>query len=190
MTVDTRRIPLFAGVAALILVVAWYLMLLSPEMKKVKAAHKAHAAAEAQIGQLQSQVSQLQAWVKQIPQDSARFAQLETALPDNPQLDQALLLIHQAAAITGVTVTALAPTQPSKSAGGQTAQGGASGAPSIALSVSAQGGGDQIKAFLGALQSLPRTVVIDNISLGGGSGGTGYAASISARIFYAGQPTP
>ena len=187
MKLDTRRIPLFAGVAALVLIVAWYFLLLSPEMKKVKSAHKAHAAAEQQIGQLQSQVSQLQAWVKQIPQDNARFAQLEAALPDNPQLDQALILIHQAAASSGVAVTSLAPTAPGKSAGGQASQSAGPGAPSIAVSVTAQGGGAQIKAFLGALQGLPRTVVIDNVALGGGSTVT---ANISARIFYAGQPTP
>lgn len=188
MTLDTRRIPMFGGVAALILVVAWYFLLWGPETKNLQAAHKAHANAEQQIGQLQSQVGQLQGWVKQIPADNARFAQLQTELPDNPQIDQALTLIHQAAAVSGVSVTSVTPTAPTGAHGTSPAASGSTGAPAIPLSMAVQGGSAQVKAFLAALQALPRTLVIDRVSLSGTSGTTN--ASISARIFYAGQPTP
>ena len=187
MTLDTRRIPMFAGVAALILVIAWYFLLWAPETKSLQAAHKAHAAAEQQIGQLQSQVGQLQGWVRQIPADNARFAQLQTELPDNPQIDQALNLIHQAAVASGVTVSSLAPSAPAGAAGG-TAKASTGGAPSISLNMAVQGGAGQVKSFLAALQTLPRTLVIDRVSLSGTGNTTN--ASISARIFYAGQPTP
>lgn len=187
MTLDTRRIPLFGGIAALVLVVAWYFLLWSPETKKVQAAHKAHAAAEQQIGQLQSQVVQLQGWVKQIPADNARFAQLETQLPDNPQLDQALSLLHQAAAGAGVVVTSLAPGTPGVTSGQSAGQ---AGPPAVTLSMTVQGTANQVGAFLAALQAMPRTVVIDRVSLSSPSGSNTATGSISARIFYAGQPTP
>ena len=189
MTMETRRIPLFAGGAALILIVAWYFLLFGPQSKSIQKAHKAHAAAELQIGQLQSQVGELQGWAKQIPADNAKFAQLETALPNNPQLDQALQLLHQAAVASGVNVTTLAPGAPAASSSGSSQQ--ATGAPSVTLSMSVQGGMSQVKAFLAALQSLPRTVVVDQMTFSGSGGGsTNSTATISARIFYAGQPTP
>ena len=187
MTLDTKRIPLFAGVAALVLIVAWYLLLLSPQSKTIKSDHKARAAAEQQAGQLRSQVVQLQAWEKQIPADNARFAQLKSSLPDNPQIDQALTLLNQAAIGSGVTVSTVAPTAPTKASGSGSSASQTAGPPSITLSFSVQGNMAQVKSFLSALASLPRTVVVDTVSL---SGTTSSTASISARIFYAGQPTP
>ena len=184
-----RRIPAIAGAAVLLIVVAWYLLLWSPESKSIQSAHKAHAAADQKITDLQSQITQLQGLVKQIPQDQAKFAQLESELPDNPQLDQALNLLHQAAVQSGVTLGSFAPSAASpSSSGSQAAAGqGGGGAPAITLSLSVQGTLTQVKAFLSALDTLPRTVVVDKVSL---NTGTTSAAAITARIFYAGQPSP
>lgn len=187
---DTRRIPLIAGGVALILVVVWYFMLWSPQAKKLTAAHKAQAAAEQHIGQLQSQVVQLHGLVKQIPADTARFSQLEAALPDNPSLDQALDLLHQAAVSSGVIVTTLGPSgaagasQAPASAG---SGGSAGGEPSVTLNMTVQGSNAQIRSFLTGLENLSRVVVVDKLVMAGGAIGT---ATIQARVFYAGQPTP
>lgn len=183
MTVANRRLPIIAGAAALLLVVAWYFLFWSPEAKSVQKAHQARTAAEQQVTQLQSQVGDLQGLVKQIPADNARFAQLETALPDTPQLDQALNLLQAAAAQTGVTVSSVGPSPPSAAASGTSTPGG----PAITISINLQGSIAQIKAFLSALDALPRTLVVDKVSL---SGGVSSGASINARVFYAGQPTP
>lgn len=190
MTLSNRRIPLIAGAAAVFLVVVWYLLLWGPETKKLAAAHKAHAAAVQQVGQLDDQVGQLNGLVKQIPADTSRLAKDEAALPDNPHLDQALNLLHQAAVASGVNLTSVAPTAPPVSSTGSAAQSGgpsAAGGPAITLNLSVQGGVGQITAFLSALSNLPRTVVVDKFSLSNGSPGS---ASITARIFYSGQPTP
>lgn len=178
-----RRIPAIAGAAALFVIVIWYLLLWAPEAKSLRAAHKAHTAAVQQIAQLDSQKAGLNALLKQIPADNARFAQLEAALPENPELDQALNLLHQAAAAAGVSITSLQPTLPATGSASATSQGG----PSIALSMSVSGSPEQVKAFLSALSTLPRTLVVDKAAI---ASGTGSSASISARIFYAGQPTP
>jgi Tfp pilus assembly protein PilO len=160
----------------------WYFLLWSPEMKSLKSAHKAHAQAEQKISDLNVQAGQLRALVKQIPADKARLAQLEAALPDNPQLDQALNLIQQTAAQSGVVVSSLTPSSPT---GGSSAT--SSGIPAITLNMSVQGGPAQIKAFLTGLDHIPRTVVVDKLATNGGASST---ATITARIFYAGQPTP
>jgi Tfp pilus assembly protein PilO len=180
-----RRIPLMAGGAALLLLVMWYFLLWAPEMKSLKSAHKAHAQAEQKISDLNVQVGQLHALVKQIPADKARFAQLEAALPENPQLDQALNLMQQTASQSGVVVSSLTPSTPGGSSSASPSGGG--GVPAITLNMSVQGGAAQIKAFLEGLDHLPRTVVVDKLALNGGASST---ATLTARIFYAGQPTP
>lgn len=185
---STRRLPILSAAAAIVLVVIWYVAMFSPQQKNIQKAHKANAAATQKADQLQSQASQLQVLVKEIPADNARFAQLEASLPDNPQFDQALNLLHQAGVQTGVTVTNVTPTTPAgASTGGSSSPAPRGGVPSISLSMSIQGSTQQAEAFLAALYGLPRTVVVDKVSMGGGSGGS---MSITARIFYAGKPTP
>lgn len=183
MMTTNKRVPLIAAGAALLLIVVWYFMLWSPQAKDLKASHKAHAAAIAKIASLESQAAQLRGLVKQIPADDARFAQLEAAFPNNPQLDQALTLFQQAAAQSGVAISSLMPASPTSGS----SAAAKSGEPSIGLSLSVRGDSAQVTSFLAALNSMPRTVVVDSVSL---AGGTSSSATIQARIFYAGQPTP
>ncbi len=49
------------------IVLAWYLALFSPQARDLSKAHKAHAAAEQKVSQLQGQVVQLDALKSQIP---------------------------------------------------------------------------------------------------------------------------
>lgn len=182
MITTNRRIPLIAVGAALVLIGIWYFSLWSPQVKNLQAAHKADAAAVLKVSQLQTQEGQLRSLVKQIPVDNARLEQLEAAFPNNPQLDQALSLIQQAAIASGVTVSSVSsPAAATSSAGSKAAE------PSINLSLSVRGPSGQLTSFLAALTSLPRTVVVDSVSLSSGADAT---ATIQAKIFYAGQPTP
>lgn len=190
MTTANRRIPLMAASAAVLLAIIWYFLFWSPQAKSLTSAHKARAAAEQKMGELQQQMGSLQALVKQIPADNAKFAEREAALPDNPQLDQALNLLHQAAVQTGVTVSNINPSTPQGAAGNGSSQQSTalSGGPAITLNISVNGGFVQIRSFLNALDQLPRTLVVDKVSIS--ISGVNSTASITARIFYAGQATP
>lgn len=182
MTTFPRRIAAIAGGVAIVVIALWYLAVFSPQSKNLKAAHAAHAAAETKIGQLTTQVQHLKVLVNEIPADQASLATLEQNLPDNPQLDTALNQLNQAAIASGVTLQSVGPTDPGTS--GRSAN---SGEPSVALSLSAVGAPAQVSGFLTRLSQMPRVVVVDRVALSGTSPQT---ASIGARIFYAGQPTP
>lgn len=185
-----RRIPVIAGAAALFLIVVWYFLLWAPQTKSLHTAQKAYAAAEQKIADYKQQKAQLEALKKQIPQDNAKFAQLQAELPDNPQLDQAVRLIHDAASQSGIVVATLNPSTPagSVSSGSGQASTATAGGPSITLTISFTGQFEQVKNFLRALDNLQRTVVIDKVSIGGDKDPV--AGSLTARIFYEGQPTP
>lgn len=186
-----RRIPMIAGAAALLIVVAWYFLLWSPQTKSLHTARKDYASAEHKIADYRGQTVQLEAIKKQIPQDNAKFAQLQAELPDNPQLDQALRLLHDAANQSGILVTTVGPSTPmggAAASGQNSAASSTPGGPSVTLSMTFSGGFAQVKSFLSALDSLPRSVVVDKVSISGGKDPV--AGTLSARIFYEGQPTP
>jgi Tfp pilus assembly protein PilO len=191
MITTTRRIAAIAGATALAVMLIWYFALLRPQTHDVAAAHKAQRAAEQQITQLDSQVSSLEALVKQIPADTARLKAVDAALPDTPSLDTALTALHRAAAATGVALTSVSPSTPSGASGasGSSSSAGRSapGGPAITLTLNASGSYPQLMSFFRSLASAPRTFVVDSLSL---SGGKVLTASVGARVFYAGSPTP
>lgn len=186
-----KRIPMIAGAAALLIVVAWYFLLWSPQTKSLHTARKAYASAEHKIADYKVQTAQLEAVKKHIPEDNAKFAQLQAELPDNPQLDQALRLLHDAANQSGILVATVGPSTPlggTQTGGQSSAASSTPGGPAITLSMTFQGSFDQVKTFLSSLNNLQRAVVIDKLSISGSKGPV--AATMTARIFYEGQPTP
>jgi Tfp pilus assembly protein PilO len=193
MTKASKRIGAFAGIIAVVVIAAWFLLLFRPEAKKVSNAHKAKAAAEQKATQLQSEVVSLKGLEKMIPADKQRYAILSAAVPDNPQLALAIDEIRTVATTSGLQITNLSPTPPTTNtgtAGSATKTSGAAGPPSIAVSITANGTYQQSMSFVSGLTAQPRTFVVDHITLSGGSNTHNLAVSINARIFYAGQPTP
>jgi Tfp pilus assembly protein PilO len=184
-----RKIATVAAAVALALVVVWYGALWRPQTHALGVAHQAQAAAAQQVGQLNSQVAQLQVTARQIPADTKRLQVLDAALPQSPSLDSALAQLHQAATVTGVTLASVGPSTPAAASGatGASATSASAAGPAITLTMSASGSYGQLTSFLTQLTSMPRTVVVDQVQLAGTKLIT---ASITARMFYAGSPTP
>lgn len=193
MTTHVRRIFAVASVALVVVAAAWYFLLWSPESKKLTQAHAARAAAEGQVSQLTTQEAQLASLLKNLPSDTARLKALEAALPNNPALDSALNALHQTATATGATVLSVGPSTPAGSAsanGGSSSASATPGGPSVTLQITATGSLPQLENFLSRLTNLAETervFVVDHISI---SGASVVQASFTARVFYAGQPTP
>jgi Tfp pilus assembly protein PilO len=191
MNTSTRRIISVGAAVAILLAAVWYFALWSPQSHSFKAAHAAQAAAEQQVGQLDSQVSGLRVLVHQIPADRAKLLQLDGALPDSPSLDSALLQLQQAAAASGVAVSSVGPAAPAGVGGAPSATASAAataGGPAITLTINATGSYAQLLTYLGQLANIPRALVVDHLTISGT--GRVLTAAISARIFYAGSPTP
>ena len=182
MNTTMKRIGIVAGLAALVLVVGWYLTLFSPQARDLSKAHKAHTAAEQKISQLQNQVVQLNALKSQIPADEAALSVLNAAVPRTPQLDTALQQLHTAAVTSGVNLSTVSPSSPTTSST-NTAQK-SSGTPSITLTMSASGSYPQLTSFLAELATMHRTVVVTSLTIAGT--GTQLTAQVTANIFYTG----
>lgn len=190
MNTSVKRIFGLGGLAALVIVLAWYLAIFSPQARDLSKAHKAHAAAEQKISQLQGQVVQLNALKSQIPADKAALAVLNAAVPESPQLDSTLRQLHAAAASSGISLSMVSPSAPTtntastaQSSSATTAQK-SSGVSPITLTMSGSGSYAQTTSFLTRLSAMQRTVVVTSLNIAGS--GAALTAQITANIFYTG----
>lgn len=191
MSSTTQRIGLATTGAALVLLVAWYFLVWSPQGHKLAAARKEHASAVAQVGQLHTQISSLQALERQISTDKAKLTEYTANIPDTPQLASALHQIQAVATSSGVTMSSISPSGPPAATNGTANEEKLNGVPYLGFSISATGTYPQLMTFLTALDSMQRTLVVNSLALSGGSGGShSLSASISSDVFYAGQSTP
>lgn len=194
MNTSIKRISAVAAIAGVVLVAVWYLALFGPQSRNLSAAHKAHAAAEQKVSQLRNQVVQLDALKAQIPADKAALSVLQAAVPDNPQLDDALRQLHAVATGSGVSLASVSPSTPTansstsssstSSSSSSSSSQQASTTPSITLTMTGSGSYAQLMSFLSGLDSMPRTVVVTSVELAGGSNDV--TGQFTANIFYTG----
>lgn len=185
MNLSTKRIYAAAGGIAVVLVLIWYVAVFRPQSSHLQAAHRAQAAADQQIGSLQSETASLQALLKQIPADTAKLAALNAAVPATPDLQDVLNQLNSLATATGVQLTSVSPTPPATTTSGSSnSTAGSSGPPSMKTSLTANGPYPAVYAFMAGLAQLQRTVVVDSISLSPGTAGA-ISANLVTRIFYA-----
>lgn len=176
-----RRALLIGGIAALVVLVLWYLLLWSPRNHQLGAAKARTEAANLRITDLNGQLQRLKVAQAQQPLKLARLSGLRAAIPDQPQLAEFILDTNTAANQAGIDFLSVAPTPP-----GAPPPGAPLGTPaSINIGLSITGGYFQVLDFMNRLDAMPRVVVIDTVSL---TGNPVMTVSISARMFVSGLP--
>lgn len=183
MNTATKRTFGIAAAAAVVILVMWFMVFFRPQSHKLSNLHNQSAQASQQISQLDTEIGQMKALLPLIPADQKALAKLKAAVPDNPSLSDAIDQLHAAATHSGVSLTSIGPSTPSAATGSaKTTQG----TPAITLSLTAAGTYQQMMAFIDALDSAPRTFVIDRLGL---SGAPQLTATMSVRVFYTGTPS-
>jgi Tfp pilus assembly protein PilO len=167
------RRALLAGLSgAVVVVLAWWFLLWSPQRSRISDARD-----ELQLRRLRD-LQAREAVVR------SRLERLRVAIPDQPNLAQFILAANEAAERAGIeflSITPTPPAAPAAAARGQQAEGG--GPPAeIRLSMTITGGYFQVLDFVNRLDDLPRLVVIDSINVSGGEGGQ-LNVSLQARMF-------
>lgn len=187
MNMPTRRLFSLAAVVVVVLTAAWYLAIYRPASAKITSAHKAYAAAAAQIHSLDAQVASLQSLEARIPADKARLASLDAALPTTPNLRALLDQLHALATSTATQLTTVSPSppQPANTTQAPAKPGGTpTGLQKIGITMSATGTYQQLTSFLSGLTSLQRSLVIQSVSISGGATGK-LSVSLATQVFYA-----
>jgi len=176
-------IPVGIGVA---LIVIWFVALWSPQGSALSDARKRKDQALQQQATLRDQLTRLQQAQRDQPLKQSELETLRVAIPDDPNLAQFILDVNDASSKAGIDFLSISPTPPGQTGTATTPPGASAGAAplnSIRVAMTVSGGYFQVLDFMNRLNSLPRIVVIDSVTMGGGSssGGTGQAsASASA----------
>ena len=164
-----KRQHIAAG-AVLLLVLVWYVALWSPEGSHLKAAQQRLSEAQAQVASAQEQLLLLRAEQPKLKAEKKVLADLVTALPNGPSLDQLLRTVQQAAVASGVDLTSLSTPQPSgwaaQAGAAASSSAGPAGAQFIAMSANVGGTAADVLQFVKALDSQPRIYVVTSFSLG------------------------
>ena len=112
--ISGRIALLFAVVLVLVVVIAAWFAILSPQ-------HSKAAALDAQIGDANVRLASTQALLSSTTaqQSTAQLAQLRRALPDDAEMSEIIRELSRAASKTGVRVDTITPSTPVPAAGAQ-----------------------------------------------------------------------
>ena len=163
------RAPLIAGAGVVALVFLMIFFLVLPKMGQVGEANDELAAAQGQQGTLESQLAALEQAELAAPEARDTIREVEQNIPPTADEPGLLLLVKNAAARSGVTLSNLTPATPALDA--------TSGLSTITLAVTASGNYFQLTEFLYSIETLPRAAKVVNIALSTGSGEGGEATT-------------
>jgi Tfp pilus assembly protein PilO len=212
----TRRWAVGTALLVLLIMLAGWLLLVSPKRSEADDVRAQAAAQEAKNAELTSQISQLQAQQKQLPQQEAKLATIREQIPQTPALPPLVRTLSSIADSANVVVTALTPATP---AALPTATGTAASAAApttspdgtqlrmIATTITVQGTYYNIERFFSSLETMKRVALVTGFSIVPGEVATGSSSStvtafpavgvsptltgqINARVFMSSVPPP
>jgi Tfp pilus assembly protein PilO len=155
----------------------WYFLLWSPQQSKISSLNSQVSTLESQQSALQVQISQLESAKQHLPQLIAEAKTITGAIPSNPDLSGFLSVLQSAASSAGVAELSVSPTAPAATPGASTSSG-TSGVTPLGVTISANGGYLEVLKFLSSIQSLPRLLVVSNVSIAkGGSASSSLSSS-------------
>ena len=195
----TKAWYLGAGLAAVLVMVAGWFLLVSPQQGQ---AAEIAATAEAKSGNVQTlelQLAKLKVDSKNLPNLQKQSAAIRSHLPSTPDMPSLLRNISNQAKASGVVLVGVTPQQPTRlsvipnqgSASGASSLGGSGQVNEIPLTIQATGSFAQMRNFLTNLENMQRSILLTDIDItradatGGTSGNKELKATLSGRTFTA-----
>ena len=176
------------ALAAVLVLAVWWMFVFSPVRSDTSKVNAEIDSAKADTQSLEAENKQLEDLQARAPELQADLDRLSAAVPTSPELASFIDAANALGVETGVTWVSVSPTPPA--AGGS--------ADTVQLSMELEGGYFQVLDYLNRLESMPRLVVVDQVSLSASEDtatNTGGApklnASLTGRIFsQANSPAP
>jgi type IV pilus assembly protein PilO len=187
-----NRTAIALGVlAALLLTVLWWVLLMSPRRDEIAAVEQQVLDIQAQQTTVQQQIVALQEVRATAPEIEADLVAVETVLPSSAALPSAIRQLAQAADDSGVTLTAVVPGRPVAAATADPA----SGLAEITIAVTLEGSYYQLVDFLRRVEDptiTPRAILWDNmgVTIPPDPGYPTLAVTLTGRAFAVLPPLP
>jgi Tfp pilus assembly protein PilO len=102
-----KEVYIIAGVVAVVLIVAWYFLLLSPTRAKISDLTTQAQGAQSALASVNQEVTQLQAAKKTAPQTRAEIVRLGKMLPDSEGIPSLIVELTHTSGLSGVTVSSI-----------------------------------------------------------------------------------
>jgi len=168
-----REVYIITAVVAVVLIVAWYFLLLSPTRTKLSDLDSQVVAQQAALVTAQQEVARLESYKKTAPQSRAEIVRLGKMLPESEGIPSLIIELTRTSASSGVALNSITR--------GATAPGAPFGLQSVSLQVT--GRFFDVEDFLYRLESYVafrnasfrvtgRLLVVKTLTLTGGAATT------------------
>jgi Tfp pilus assembly protein PilO len=152
-----RRAVIVAGVGAGVLALLLIFFLVLPKMTQVTEAQQELEDTRAQQQTLSAQLNALEQAREEAPENEAAIREVDAMVPPTADLPGVILLLRNAAVVSGVQVLSLTPATPTTSDTGEFS--------SIAVSASGEGSYFALVRYLHEIETLPRAATVESIDL-------------------------
>lgn len=171
-----------AVVAAAVLGLAGWLLLVSPVRSDTAALTDQTATVTQQVDMLRTEISTLQAQQAQLPRYRADLQAAQAALPTSAALPDFLRSLQALGTATGTTVSGLNATEPTATTGGAPVAG-VGAVYRIPITLTVKGDYAALTAFVAGLQQVqPRAVLVDSVTEAAADSGLTLTLSMTAFV--------
>ncbi len=189
---DTRKWTLGAVLVAVLIVVAGWFLLISPQRAQVVDLEAQTQAQENTNSSLDTELAVLKEQNKNLPEKQAELAALQTKIPDAPDLPTYIREMQDVGRKSGVAFTSLTPTAP-VTVGGVSSEGGALVPETLAalnVDLVVTGSYFEITKFMNNLETASRYTLVsgyvidsEGTAIASEDGTADLTATVNARIY-------
>lgn len=152
-----RNLLVLGALGIVVLVVAYYFLLLSPLLGQLQQQSQAREDKQAQLAQVQQDVSELEDVRQNSPEIERQLLELSKRIPAQPQIPTFVVQSEEAADASGVTQLTVDPEPATSPEGGGDYQ-------VVPVTMQFQGTYDEMQDFLLQMRNLVRLVTVTNVT--------------------------
>lgn len=174
-----RRGLLLGVIAAVLLTVGWWFLLISPRNAKIDESHRSLESARDEEALLRTRIRSLEEIRDSEVEYLAALGRMETMIPERPLLEEFIDQINSLADSTGILLRSMSPSVPAAAPDGSELR-------EISVNVQAEGQFFDVVGFMFGLLELDRLVRVDGIAVTSTTdevGGTLLSVSLQLKLF-------
>jgi type IV pilus assembly protein PilO len=157
MSRNDRNMLILGALGIVLIVVAFYFLLLSPLLGRLEEQAQAREDKQAQLAQLQQEVNELEEVRRNSPEIERQLLELSKRIPTQPEIPTLVVQIEEIAKASGVSQLSIQPGTPGPPPGG----GDYSVVP---VTMAYKGTYDQMQDFLLRTRNLARLMTVTDVS--------------------------
>jgi type IV pilus assembly protein PilO len=157
MSRNDRNILILGILGIVIIVIAFYFLLLSPLLQSLNEQAQAREDKQAQLEEVQQQVNELEEVRRNSPEIERQLLELSKRVPTQPQIPTLVVQVEEIADASGVTQLSVDPEPPTAPAGGGDYQ-------VVPVTMQFDGTYDQMQDFLLRTRNLTRLVTVTDLT--------------------------